>query len=260
MDPDTLSLQGKVAIVTGSGKENGIGAAIATALARNGCSVAINHVSDASSPRAAEVEARIKSLGVRVVTIQADISTVDGAKEIVNRTLSAFGSSKIDILVNNAAVAAHGVTLDISPEVMERIFRVNVFGPMFMIQQTVPFMPRGGRIINIGATASKTGFANDPTYAASKAAMDQMTFALSMELGRKYGVTINTIAPGSVKTDVFPADPNHPAVQAFIDLTRAEARAGNVEDIADVALLLASEKSRWLTGQYISASGGVTGG
>jgi NAD(P)-dependent dehydrogenase (short-subunit alcohol dehydrogenase family) len=98
MDPDSLSLQGKIAIVTGSGKENGIGAAIATALARNGCSVAINHVSDDSSHRAAEVEAKIKSLGARVVTIQADISTVDGAKEIVKRTLSAFNSSKIDIL------------------------------------------------------------------------------------------------------------------------------------------------------------------
>ncbi|CAH0044388.1 unnamed protein product [Clonostachys solani] len=260
MAPDTLSLQGKIAIVTGSGKENGIGAAIATALARNGCSVAINHVSDASSHRAAEVEAKIKSLGARVVTIQADISTVDGAKEIVNRTPSAFNSSKIDILVNNAAVGAHGITLDISPEVMERIFRVNVFGPLFMIQETVPFMPRGGRIINTGSTASKTGFVNDPIYAASKAAMDQLTFALSRELGRKHGLTINTIAPGSVKTDNFPDDPNSPAVQAFIELTRAEARAGNVEDIADVALLLASEKSRWLTGQYISASGGVTGG
>uniref|UniRef100_A0A8H7KEG0 Uncharacterized protein n=1 Tax=Bionectria ochroleuca TaxID=29856 RepID=A0A8H7KEG0_BIOOC len=239
MDPDSLSLQGKIAIVTGSGKENGIGAAIAIALARNGCSVAINHVSDDSSHRAAEVEAKIKSLGARVVTIQADIYTVD---------------------VNNAAVGAHGVTLDISPEVMERIFRVNVFGPLFMIQETVPFMPQGGRIINTGSTASKTGFVHDPIYAASKAAMDQMIFALSMELGRKYGLTINTIAPGSVKTDNFPGDPNSQAVQAFIDLTRAEARPGNVEDIADVALLLASEKSRWLTGQYISASGGVTGG
>lgn len=84
--------------------------------------------------------------------------------------------------MNNAVVGAHGVTLDISPEVMERIFRVNVFGPLFMKQETVPFMPRGGRIINAGSTASKTGFVHDPMYAASKAAMEQMTFALSMEV------------------------------------------------------------------------------
>lgn len=73
-------------------------------------------------------------------------------------------------------------------------------------------------------------------------------------------MTINTIAPGSVKTDNFPDDVDTPAVQAFINMARAEARVGNVEDIADIALLLASEKSRWLTGQYISASGGIIGG
>lgn len=102
MPPDTLSLQGKIAIVTGSGRENGIGAAIATALARNGCSVAINHVSDASAPRADEVVAKIKSLGAKVVAIQADVSIPEGAKEIVSKTLSAFGASKIDILGREA--------------------------------------------------------------------------------------------------------------------------------------------------------------
>jgi NAD(P)-dependent dehydrogenase (short-subunit alcohol dehydrogenase family) len=98
MSPDTLSLGGKVAIVSGSGKENGIGAAIAMALARNGCSVAINHISDASGPRAEEIVTKLKSLGVKAIAIQADVSSVEGAKEIVNKTMSAFGVSKIYIL------------------------------------------------------------------------------------------------------------------------------------------------------------------
>ena len=84
--------------------------------------------------------------------------------------------------MNNAAVAAHGQSLNIAPEIVEKLFHVNVFGPLFMIQKTAPFMPRGGRIINIGSTVSKMGFVDDPVYAASKAAMDQMTFALSMEV------------------------------------------------------------------------------
>ena len=99
---DTLSLQGKIAIVTGSGRENGIGAAIAIALARNGCSVTINYISDASSTRAEEVVAKIKTLGARAVAVQADVSIPKDATELVNRTLSAFGASQIDILGKNA--------------------------------------------------------------------------------------------------------------------------------------------------------------
>lgn len=98
MSPDTLSLEGKVAIVTGSGREKGIGAGIAAALARNGAQVAINYVSDSTAPRAAEVVKRIESQGGRVVAIQADISTPEGAAKLVGETLKAFGVESVDIL------------------------------------------------------------------------------------------------------------------------------------------------------------------
>jgi NAD(P)-dependent dehydrogenase (short-subunit alcohol dehydrogenase family) len=98
MAPDTLSLAGKVAIVTGSGRENGIGAAIAVALGRNGASVAVNYVSDSSASRAAKVAERVEAVGGRVTVVQANVETPEGAKKLVSETLAAFGSGRIDIL------------------------------------------------------------------------------------------------------------------------------------------------------------------
>jgi NAD(P)-dependent dehydrogenase (short-subunit alcohol dehydrogenase family) len=98
MSPDTLSLEGKVAIVTGSGRENGIGAAIASALGRNGASVVINYVSDSSASRAANVAAAIRSLGAKAIVVQADVSKPEGAAKLVKETLDGFQTDKIDIL------------------------------------------------------------------------------------------------------------------------------------------------------------------
>ena len=100
MGPDTLSLEGKVAIVTGSGRENGIGAAIAAALGRNGASVVINYVSDSSASRAANVAAGIKGLGAKVIVVQADVSKPEGAAKLVKETLDGFQTDRIDILGN----------------------------------------------------------------------------------------------------------------------------------------------------------------
>lgn len=98
MAPDTFSLAGKIAIVTGSGRENGIGAAIAQTLAHNGARVVINHVSDSSAPRAAKVAAGIQSIGADVMVVQADVSTPEGAAKLANETLKGFNTDRIDIL------------------------------------------------------------------------------------------------------------------------------------------------------------------
>jgi NAD(P)-dependent dehydrogenase (short-subunit alcohol dehydrogenase family) len=121
-------------------------------------------------------------------------------------------------------------------------------------------MPRGGRIINTGSVASRLGITPAALYGAAKAAVDSMTFAIAMELGRGYGVTINTIAPGPVETGALPKEIAQKIHEPLIAMTRAEERVGTAEDIADAVLLLCSEKSRWITGQVISVSGGITGG
>ncbi|KAH0848320.1 putative oxidoreductase [Fonsecaea pedrosoi] len=261
MSPDTLSLNGKVAIITGSGKENGIGAGIASTLARNGASVVINYVSDTSAPRAAEVAQKIENAGGRATVVQADVSTQEGAKKLVEASLKAFQSDKVDILVNNAGGGPLVKVLEATKEEVEKTFAINTFASLYMTQAVVPVMPRGGRIINIGSIASKLGVSPIPLYSASKAAGDALSYAMAMELGRGYGITINTVAPGPVPTDGLPKGPVADAVHnSLIPMTRAEERMGTVDDIADAVLLLASEKSRWITGQFISASGGITGG
>ncbi|KAB5547260.1 short chain type dehydrogenase [Coniochaeta sp. 2T2.1] len=260
--PDTLSLTGKVAIITGSGRSKGIGAGIASTLSRNGCRVAINYASDSTAAQAAEVVKRIEAQGGgqhRAVAIQADVSTPEGAARLVGETMRAFGVERVDILVNNAATGFPGPATQASKESIEKTFAVNVHGPLFMVQSAVPMMPRGGRIINIGSVGSKTGTPESAVYVASKAAVDALTFAMAKELGRGHGITINTVAPGPVPTESLPPHIEHAIHSALVPMTRAADRVGSVDDIADVVLLLASEKSRWLTGQYISASGGITG-
>lgn len=121
-------------------------------------------------------------------------------------------------------------------------------------------MPRGGRIINTGSIASKLGMAPVAVYGAAKAALDSFTYAMSMELGRGFGITINTVSPGPVNTGALPKEQAEKIEGFLVPMTRAEERVGTTSDIADAVLLLVSEKSRWITGQVISVSGGITGG
>ncbi|KAK6844710.1 hypothetical protein PG995_014820 [Apiospora arundinis] len=269
MTVDTLDLSGKVAIVTGSGRENGIGAAIARALARNGASVAIHYVSESTKPRAEKLAANIrKEFGAQVAVIQGPIEKLETAQDIVSKTLQAFNATSIDILVNNAGIAGPEDLLSATPEMLEAYFGVNVFGPLYMIQAVVGAgkMPRGGRIINIGSIASKMGLQVASIYAAAKAAQDSMTASWAGELGHSRGITVNTVAPGHVPTDITaranekaPGGDLETLQTALLASTRAAPRHGTVEDIVDAVLLLASEKSRWISAQWVSVSGGVTG-
>ncbi|KAG4411892.1 hypothetical protein IFR04_014983 [Cadophora malorum] len=246
MSPDTLSLSGKIAIVTGSGRENGIGAAIAFALARNGASITINHVSDSVAPRAAAVAQRVEELGGKATVVQVDMSTPEGAARLVDETCKAFGVDRIDILVNNAISGSPKPLMEETKEGIDAMMGTALYGPIFLIQKVVPKMPPGGRIINIGSIASKMGVPMSPLYSAAK-------------LGRGYGITINTIMPGPVSTDTNTGEVQKQTHARLVPLTRAEEREGRGEDIADAVLLLTSEMSRWITGQTISVSGGITG-
>ncbi|KAH6969293.1 hypothetical protein DER45DRAFT_639475 [Fusarium avenaceum] len=251
---DTLSLAGKIAIITGSGRENGIGAGIAKALARNGAAVTIHYVSDSVTERARATAESIKSEGGRAIVVQASIETPEGAQHLVDETLRGFNTDHIDILVNNAGVATFGETLAVKAGQLTQAFDVNIKGPIFVAQAVVPLIAPGGRIINISSIASKLGDSVIPVYGASKAALDSLTWSWAKEWGHSKGITVNGVAPGPVLTD------SNPAVefqQPTIDITRAASRAGTPADIADAVLLLVSEKARWITGQYISVSGGV---
>lgn len=259
MSSDTLSLAGKVAIVTGSGRENGIGAAIAHVLAERGAAVTVHYFSNSTADRAAEVANRINKSGSKATAIQADLTDPKAAKYLIEKTMEAFKTDKIDILVNNAGNGAATPTLDSTPEGIEDLFRSNVYGPIYVTQAVVPHMPPGGRIINTSSVGSKLGLEAMPLYCATKATLDSLTYIWAAEFGKKYGITVNSVAPGPVATDKVPS-PDNPLVQMLVGLTRLESRMGLSREVADVVLFLASPLSRWVTGQYISASGGITGG
>ncbi|KAI1735032.1 hypothetical protein F4680DRAFT_436714 [Xylaria scruposa] len=269
MSPDTLSLAGKTALVTGSGRENGIGAAIAKAFARNGASVAIHYVSDKSKARAHKLAADIANeFGTKTTVVQGHVGSSDAARSIVEQTLKGLGTDHIDILINNAGGASSTQkAMELTEEDLNYDFGVNVFGVIYMTQAVVRIgkMPHGGRIINVGSIASKLGSDTTTLYNAAKSAQDSLTASLASELGRTRGITVNTIAPGPIPTDLsdpFLLNPDGTPSKLrdnLAALSRAADRVGTVEDMADAALLLVSEKSRWITAQWISISGGVTG-
>ncbi|KAK1764191.1 NAD(P)-binding protein [Phialemonium atrogriseum] len=263
--PDTLSLSGKIAIVTGSGRENGIGAAIAYALGRNGASVAINYVSDSSADRATVVANKVKSLGGNAIIVQADVETVEGAEKLIRDTLEGFVTDRIDILINNAGFGAgQGIpATEISAADAEKNFRSNALSSLYVTQAAAKHIPQGGRIINIGSVVSRlVNLPGVSAYGASKAAQDYFTASWAYELGRSKGVTVNTVAPGPTKTDAgtwYPAGEFQRICGAnILAQSKIEERAGQPEEVADVVLLLTSEQARWITGQYIAASGGIS--
>lgn len=264
MAPDTLSLAGKVTIVTGSGRENGIGAAIAVALGRNGASVAVNFVSDASAPRAARVAAAVEAAGGRAAVVQADVTTPEGARKLVTETLAAFGAERIDILVNNAGkgVGQGKDLVDLTPEEVYEAFAVNTFSTIFVSQAAIPHMADGGRIVNVGTVVSRLALPACSVYGASKAAQEYLTSALAIELGKSKGITVNTVAPGPTMTDAvtwFPDGPARDVVsQKLLNGAMLEERPAAPEEVADAVLLVVSSQARWVTGQYIAASGGIT--
>ncbi|KAK3177263.1 hypothetical protein K4F52_009938 [Lecanicillium sp. MT-2017a] len=250
MAVDTLSLEGQVAIITGSGRENGIGAGIARALSRNGALVVLNFVSSSSAARAEALAKSMRAAGGKVVVVQSSVYTLEGSQFLVNETLKAFGVDRIDILVNNAGVGYAGGVLGAKPEEIDSMLNTNIKGMIYMCQAAVPHMPSGGRIVNVSSSASKRGRPAIPIYGATKAAVDSLTWSLSSELGRSHGITVNAIGPGPVATDICPPELLDEVMASEVAETRAADRYGTIEDMGDAVLLLVSDKARWITGHY----------
>ncbi|KAK5399394.1 hypothetical protein LTR20_008572 [Exophiala xenobiotica] len=247
-------LKGKIAIVTGAGKPNGIGAASAIALAEQGADVAIHYNSSAGP--AEEVVAKLKGLGVRAVAIKADAGAADFGKVLVDGTLKAFGTQSIDIIVNNAGTAVvnpEGIA-SVGVEDWDTVFHVNVRGPFMLIQAALPYMKAGGRIINVSSVIARLGSFMLPVYGASKGALTAMTIAMSEELGPK-GITINTVAPGPMGTDL---SMEGTPIGARLRNNQHIKREGTAKEVADTVLFMASPSASYITGQLIGVDGGIS--
>lgn len=242
------TLQGKVAIVTGSSR--GIGRSVAEKLAEEGASVVVNY---ANSPQQAEeVVAAIRSRGGTAAAIQADISKPTQIEQLYKEAKALYG--RIDIVVNNAGIMINSIIGEATEEQFDKQFAINVKGTYFSCRQAFLHMEEGGRIINFSTSVNGQMFPAYSIYAGTKGAVEQFTRQLAKEFGGK-GITINAVAPGPVATELFLEGKS----EAQLDgLRKANAfgRLGQPEDIAGVVRFLASEESGWISGQTIRVNGG----
>jgi 3-oxoacyl-[acyl-carrier protein] reductase len=246
-------LAGRVAIVTGASK--GIGAAVAKALAAEGAAVAVIYSSGKEG--AERLVSQITREGGKASAIQADVSKAADVKRMFEETRKTFGS--VDVLVNNAGVFDFQPIEAITEDGFHRHFNVNVLGTILATQEAVKHFPRsGGSIVNISSIASENPVPNSSLYAATKGAIDTLTKALSKELGPR-NIRVNTVAPGLVDTEGNRSSGfvGSAAGEAGAAATPLAARFGKPEEIAPVIVFLASYDAAWLTGERISASGGL---
>jgi 3-oxoacyl-[acyl-carrier protein] reductase len=244
-------LEGKVALVTGSG--NGIGRATARRLAAMGATVGVN---DLKGEFVDKVVAEIAAAGGKAVGVMQNLSTRDGMRAAVLGFAKSQG--RLDILVNNAAWVRYQAVPDIAPETMERMLDIGFKGVIWGIQAAAEAMDpvRGGAIVNIASVAGLTSAKNSVVYSGIKAGVMGITRAAAAELGAR-NIRVNAIAPGAIPTEGTMRNRN-----AELDARRVArtplGRLGTVEDIASAIGFLASDASRFVNAQVIAVDGGIT--
>jgi len=245
-----IILSGKVALVTGASR--GIGRAIALALANAGAAVTVNYRENGAM--ADEVVQEIEKGGGKAVCWRADVGDANQAKAMVEGVESHFGH--LDILVNNAGIVRDSLLLQMEKNDWQDVLRVNLGGTYNCSRSVAEamVMRRWGRIINLSSIVGTRGRKGQTNYAASKGAINAFTCSLASELGPK-GITVNAIAPGLIRTDMTEAI--LPLAEEFVRDRIALRRVGKPEDVAALAVFLASEEASYITGQVITVDGGI---
>lgn len=244
------ALEGKNAFITGATR--GIGKGIALEFARQGANIALTYLNDGDlSP---ELVAEIESHGVKCLGIRADASSMEDTVAAIDATAAAFGG--IDALVNNAGITMDNLLLRMSEEQFDTVVRVNLKSAFNSTKAVLKTMlkQRSGSIINISSIVGVTGNAGQANYAASKAGMIAFTQSTAKELGSR-GIRANAVAPGFIATEMTGHLPEA-ELKRWMDNIPLQ-RAGTVQDIADICIFLASDRSTYITGQTIHVNGGM---
>ncbi|KQY97337.1 oxidoreductase [Pseudolabrys sp. Root1462] len=245
-------LKGKVAVVTGASK--GIGAGVARAFGAVGAAVVVNYASDRAG--ADKVVADIKAKGGKAIAVQGDVAKAADVQKLFATAKETFGG--VHVLVNNAGVYKFDAIENVTEDEFHRQFNINVLGTVLATREAVKYFgPNGGSVINVGSNASAE--ATVPTasvYSATKGAVDTLTRVLAAELGPRK-IRVNIIAPGGTETEglVTAGVKGSEFEKALVDRT-ALGRLGQPDDIARVAVFLASDDSAWMTGERLAATGG----
>ncbi|WP_189022609.1 SDR family oxidoreductase [Paenibacillus albidus] len=248
-------LEGQIAIVTGASR--GIGRGIALRLAAEGAIVVVHYGTRRDA--ADETVAIIEATGGTAFSVGADLNTLDGVdrllkildEELIRRT----GINQFDILINNAGIGTSSSFEETNEAEFDRLFAVNVKAPFFLIQQSLERLRDGGRIINISSGVTRIAYPNIMAYNLTKGAVNTFTLHLAKLLGPR-GITVNSVMPGIVDTDVNAPWLHSAEGRQFAEEMSALGRVGEPSDIADIVAFTASPDGRWVTGQMLDATGG----
>ncbi|MCY7351589.1 MAG: 3-oxoacyl-[acyl-carrier-protein] reductase [Cytophagaceae bacterium] len=243
-------LSGKVALITGASR--GIGRAIATRFAQEGAAVAFTYLSSVEKAQALETE--LAQFGVKVKGYQSDAADYQAAEALASQVLADFGT--IDVLVNNAGITRDGLLMRMSEESWDEVIRVNLKS-VFNLTKAVtrPMMKaKSGSIINLTSVVGIRGNAGQANYAASKAGIIGFTKSVALELGSR-NIRSNAIAPGFIETEMT-GEVNEKALQDWLNSIPMK-RAGQANEVADACIFLASDLSRYISGQVLQVDGGM---
>ena len=246
-------LEGKNAIITGAAR--GIGEGIAIKFAEQGCNVAFTFVSDSSAARAKTLEEKLTAMGVKAKAYQSNAADYAACEVFVNDVLKEFGA--VDICINNAGISKDNLLLRMTPEQWDDVMQINLKSVFNMTKQVIrPMMKaRSGSIINMSSVIGEMGNAGQSSYAASKAGILGFTKSIAKELGSR-NIRCNAVAPGFVETDMTSYLKEGEGAEKYkADIPLG--RFATTEDIANVCLFLASDMGSYITGQVISACGGL---
>lgn len=248
------TLDRRVAIVTGGSR--GIGAGIALELATRGANLLItyNNAGTAAERVILECQAR----GVEAIGVQAAGSDRSSPERIVAAAVEKWGH--IDIVINNAGVGDDCLLQQITHEVWDKILDCNLRFPTFLVKACMPHFGEAPRIVNVSSVIARMGGSYTTAYCATKAAMEGVTKVWALELGQKFGATVNCVNPGPVATDMWLRDTDPEVLKEWdtkmMD-TPAAPRIATTDDIAQIIAFLAEERSRWSTGSTVNANGGL---
>jgi glucose 1-dehydrogenase len=249
-----MRLKGKNALITGSSR--GIGRGIALRFAEEGANIAINYVGSVAA--AEETLAAVTARGVRGVILPGDVSRVDDVRKLVANAARELGP--LDVLVNNAGVEKHAPFWDVCECDYDKVLDINLKGAFFAAQAMVRHLRdegRGGRIINISSVHEELAFPNFSAYCASKGALRMLTRNLAVELG-PLGIAINNIAPGAIETPINTNLLHDPTKLSALLTHIPSGRLGQPEDVAGLAVFLASNEASYVTGSTFFVDGGLS--
>ncbi len=244
-------LEGKVAIITGASR--GIGRGIAEKFAQSGCNVAFTYLS--SEEKAKALENELSAFGVEAKGYKSDASKFDSAEQLISDVLKDFGG-RIDIVINNAGITQDNLLMRMTEEMWDNVVNINmksVFNMTKAVQRTM-LKQRSGSIVNLSSVVGVKGNAGQSNYSASKAGILGFTRSIALELGSR-NIRCNAIAPGFIETEMTGKLPEE-TVQQWRDAIPLK-RGGTPEDVANLALFLASDMSGYITGQTLNVDGGM---